>query len=378
MYINFWYAMELSDNVTDESPQGVRVLGQDFVLFRDDAGVAHCLHDVCSHRGGSLSRGKRKNDCVECPYHGWQFNGEGTCTKIPSLGPENQKIPARTKIDSYPTQERFGIIFAFLGDLAEGERPPLFIPELNHYDHDYPEDEWRPFTLDWTLSANYERIVENALDPAHNEFVHPAHGYAGEKDSYRIPDFDLLEHEWGNGFFITYDDAPPSTDELMHSGDTSRDFAGNIDAGAGHSGPNHLWTYVHFTQTNKMHQYLWETPIDASTTRTFNLSFFNFLPETTSWDDVNNMTQVIAGQDVVVLEAVKPGPTPDDMTSEVMMPADRSIVKYRHFLKEWNAKGWRIDSKTIDPDKVYAIPSPRRRKEKGWVFPEMPLVKADV
>ena len=85
MFINFWYAAEQSKNVSSQ-PVGVRMLGQDFVLFRDTEGAVQCLSNVCSHRGAALSDGKVQGDCVECPYHGWQYNGEGECTRIPSLG----------------------------------------------------------------------------------------------------------------------------------------------------------------------------------------------------------------------------------------------------------------------------------------------------
>ena len=103
MYINFWYVADQSQNIT-ESPVKKKMLGQNFVLFRDTTGKVHCLSDVCVHRGGSLSGGKIVKDCIQCPYHGWQFNGKGKCQKIPSLG-KSKKIPSRVKVDSYPTKE---------------------------------------------------------------------------------------------------------------------------------------------------------------------------------------------------------------------------------------------------------------------------------
>ena len=78
MFINFWYVAEESEKLTDQ-PLHVRMLGQDFVLFRDSSGTAHCLSNVCVHRGASLAHGKIKGDCVECPYHGWQYGGDGFC-----------------------------------------------------------------------------------------------------------------------------------------------------------------------------------------------------------------------------------------------------------------------------------------------------------
>ena len=130
MYINFWYPVIMTTDLGEE-PVKVRMLGQDFVVFRDSSGKANCLSNTCTHRGGSLAGGKMNGDCIQCPYHGWEFTGEGECTRIPSLGP-NPRIPARTHIDAYPVQEKYGLVFAFLGDLPEEERPPMM--EIPEYD----------------------------------------------------------------------------------------------------------------------------------------------------------------------------------------------------------------------------------------------------
>ena len=57
MFMNFWYPAEESDKVTNQ-PMKVRMLGLPFVLWRDEDGVAHCVSNTCSHRGGSLGDGK--------------------------------------------------------------------------------------------------------------------------------------------------------------------------------------------------------------------------------------------------------------------------------------------------------------------------------
>ena len=85
MYINFWYPVLLSKELKD-APIRVRMLGQNFVAFRDSKGKANTLSDICPHRGGALSGGIIKENCIQCPYHGWRFDGEGHCHRIPSLG----------------------------------------------------------------------------------------------------------------------------------------------------------------------------------------------------------------------------------------------------------------------------------------------------
>ena len=96
MYINFWYPMATSEELTD-TPLKVRALNLDFVVFRDEQGQAHCLANTCVHRGGSLAGGQVKGDCIQCPYHGWQFDGEGLCQRIPSLGPEAKSAGAEAR-----------------------------------------------------------------------------------------------------------------------------------------------------------------------------------------------------------------------------------------------------------------------------------------
>src|SRR5690606_2940106 len=86
VFINFWYPAEESASLTD-TPLKVRMLGLDFVLWRDREGRARCVHNTCAHRGGSLGDGKVVDGCIQCPYHGWKVNGAGSCERIPSLGP---------------------------------------------------------------------------------------------------------------------------------------------------------------------------------------------------------------------------------------------------------------------------------------------------
>ena len=44
---------------------------------------------------------------MEYPYHGWTFDGDGKCTRIPAQPPE-APIPRKARVDSYPTEERYG------------------------------------------------------------------------------------------------------------------------------------------------------------------------------------------------------------------------------------------------------------------------------
>ena len=369
MYINFWYAAELSSRLQDQ-PIKVRMLSHDFVLFRDSNGKAHCLSDTCVHRGAALSGGKVKGDCMQCPYHGWQFQGDGKCVKIPSLGP-GAKVPPRARVDAYPTQEKYGLVFVFLGDLAEADRPTIMdIPE-------WGQEGWRGEPLDYYWEANYERAVENGLDPAHNEYVHPTHGYSGENEdtSYKVDDLRIEHTEMGFGFMTTFQ-SPPLKNPIMRR---IRNFDGDLEAGSGHHGPNHMWTKIHLTDTKWFHQYVYETPVDERHLRTFLVSMRNVVLGKWADKTVNKRNFVIAEQDRVVIEKLQPVLTPNSRTKELLMPADKVIGLYRDKLDEWDRNGWRIDSDKLNRirakgDTAFAIPCPGRRESKGWVLDPVPLI----
>ena len=365
MYINFWYPMAVSDEL-DDKPLRVRCLDQDFVVYRDSGGAARCLSNTCAHRGGSLSGGKVKGDCLQCPYHGWEFDGDGNCQRIPSLG-KDAKIPSRTRIDAYPVEERHGIVFAFLGDLPEDERPPI-LPVLEE-----GLEGWRGTVVNYHVKGNYERSVENGIDPAHNEFVHDTHGFSGENEDYNVGELRGVESDWGHGFWHTFNAPPLQAGEMKKL----REQAGDMEVGTGHHGPNQVWTYIHPSPDYHFHQYLFERPIDEENIHIYLLCMRNCMLEPEHDELMNQRNKYVANQDVVIIEDLHPVLTPDTNTKEFMVPSDKCILMYRDRLREWDAKGWRIDTDEVRRNKnkvAYAIPSPARRETKGWVLDQVPLI----
>jgi phenylpropionate dioxygenase-like ring-hydroxylating dioxygenase large terminal subunit len=367
MYINFWYPVGRSEEITNEAPFRARILCLDFVAFRDSEGQAHVLSDTCIHRGGSLGQGKIKNNCVECPYHGWQYNAAGRCTIIPSLG-YDEKPPARAKIDTYPVQEKYGIVFAFLGDLPENERPALWDIE------EYEQEDWRPNKLVvFEVDYYYERSIENGLDAAHNEFVHPKQGAPGLVQDLRnspIPVEDI--GNWGSKFIIPFMQVKEKDGLLAES--LVRDPE-HLEGGSGHLGPNTLVTWLHFTKDNMFHQYFFEAPIDENRTRIFFVNMRHFLMDPEMDQKIININMEIAQEDIEILKTLNPVRTPDTSTRELLVPADRPIVRYREYLKDWEKKGWRIDMKKLRElrgDVAFAIPCPERRSSKNWILDEIP------
>jgi phenylpropionate dioxygenase-like ring-hydroxylating dioxygenase large terminal subunit len=374
MFINFWYPACLSDELL-ERPRKQKMLGCDFALFRDSKGKAHCVSNTCVHRGGSLAcegdaaPGKVVGDHLQCPYHGWKFNSEGDCVDIPSLVGTDVKIPARAKIDAYPTQEKYGIIFVFLGDLPEDERPPMLDAV------EYGQEGWACNIQTYPLATSYQRSIENAIDPAHNEYVHPTHGFSGERDDYSVPPLVLEEEdEWGVGFMADYESSG-SPDEKYKD---LRDKA-TTRAGSGTYGASHFWTKIHPSGNFFMHQYTYDLPIDENNTRVFLVNMRNAGLDDEMGARLRQRNLIVAQQDIDILDEVEPVRTPDTLTKEIMVPADACIVRYREIMKSFEHRGWRMDVDAMNAvhaknKEKLAIPCPRRRKEKGWVLDAVPMI----
>ena len=359
MYMNFWYPVCASDELQDK-PLPVTMLGLKFAAFRDTEQRAHLVSDTCIHRGGSLSKGWVKDDCIVCPYHGWEYSGNGQCARIPSQN--KGKTPGRAKVDSYPTEERYGILFAFLGDLPESERPPIFdIPE-------WGQDGWRAGDPVWRdVKCYYERSVENGLDPYHNEFVHPSQGLPKIISESTV----ITEMDWGTHFIAHFGELRDKA-----SGENELEaVVGELKAGSLYHGPNTLVTDIHFTSDTAFIQYGFEAPIDMNTTRVFLVNMRNCMLEPELDERVKEINAQVADEDTAILENLWPIRTPDTTTKELLTSGDEMVVRYRQHLQEWAEKGWQLDTAALarnDGDVAYAIPCPARRESSSWILDEAP------
>jgi phenylpropionate dioxygenase-like ring-hydroxylating dioxygenase large terminal subunit len=315
-----------------------------------------------------LGDGKVKDGCIECPYHGWRYDGAGRCVRIPSIGKDG-KIPARAKVDSYPVEERYGLVFAFLGDLPEDERPP--IQTIIEWD----DAAWRATMVSWDYEANLERAIENSLDPAHNEFVHPTHGFGGEREDYCVPDFEIFEEELGVYFRIELYSPAIGEGSLKEF----KKEASTIVAYSGHRGPNQHWNRLHLTDENWLHQYQFAVPVDEGHTRFWHINMRNNWLDPEVDEGVNERNRVTAGQDLVVLKQLRPIVPPPGAAQELLMPSDKTVLLYRQRIAGWEAKGWRIDIERmleLQKTAALAIPSPGRRESGNWILDTVPLLQA--
>jgi phenylpropionate dioxygenase-like ring-hydroxylating dioxygenase large terminal subunit len=154
---NHWYVVAKTTEIKAQ-PIAVTLWKQKIVLYRDDKGVVHALEDRCPHRQVALSSGKVVNNAIECIYHGWRFNSEGSCSSVPYLK-HNQKIP-HCKIKTYPVQELDGFVWLFLGDANPDDISPLGVPEWDHLNY-------IATVSIINCPGHYSFLIENLMDMYH-------------------------------------------------------------------------------------------------------------------------------------------------------------------------------------------------------------------
>jgi phenylpropionate dioxygenase-like ring-hydroxylating dioxygenase large terminal subunit len=163
MIPNQWYAIAESSEIKPGGMKGLRRMGQDLVLWRNAGGKLSCMLDLCPHRGAALSGGQIQGDCIECPFHGFQFDVTGQGQFIPANG-KNTPVPKVFRAQTFVVQEAHGFVWFWNGEPRD-DYPP--VPWFEELDESF---EYGSIAVRW--ESHYTRSIENQLDVSHLPFVH--------------------------------------------------------------------------------------------------------------------------------------------------------------------------------------------------------------
>ena len=159
----YWQPAALLDELEGARPvRRVRLLGEDLVLFRDEAGRYGLLDRHCAHRGADLAFGRIEDGGLRCPFHGWLFDAAGACLEQPAE-PEGSSFCGKVRQRSYRCRVAGGIVFAFMG---EGEPPAL--PGFDCFVAPDPYT----FAFKGLMECNWLQALEVGIDPAHASYLH--------------------------------------------------------------------------------------------------------------------------------------------------------------------------------------------------------------
>ncbi|MFX0084787.1 MAG: Rieske 2Fe-2S domain-containing protein [Candidatus Hodarchaeota archaeon] len=167
MIPNQWYAVLESKQVKKGQIIGVTRLGEKLAFWRNQNGEIHCIIDKCIHRGVHLSKGKIKNNYLECPFHGFQYDKTGAVKVIPARG-RKALVEEYFKQQAYVTRESGGLVFIYWG---EWQGDDTLLPPLPMFD-ELLNREFKYYTKLNHWNVHYSLVIENQLDVVHIPFVH--------------------------------------------------------------------------------------------------------------------------------------------------------------------------------------------------------------
>ena len=97
-----WFQVAWSADLAVADVFPMHYFGRDLVAFRQLDGAVKVLDAHCQHLGASLAHGGCVvEDGIQCPFHGWVWNGAGRNVRIPYQDRPNKG----RRVRSYPVAE---------------------------------------------------------------------------------------------------------------------------------------------------------------------------------------------------------------------------------------------------------------------------------
>ncbi|MFM0001933.1 Rieske 2Fe-2S domain-containing protein [Paraburkholderia dipogonis] len=160
----FWLPVIQSSDMPQANgePQTIDLLGERFVVWRDQQGRPGLYAEGCLHRGASMQLARSEGDGLRCIYHGWKFAVDGTVLETPNI--EDPKFKERIKGRTYPVREAGGIVWGYLG--PKGEEPPF--PHTAFMD----QPDSHRINACAVINANFVQVMEGLVDSSHLTVLH--------------------------------------------------------------------------------------------------------------------------------------------------------------------------------------------------------------
>jgi len=179
---NAWYVAAWAHEIVPDCPLGVRILNEPIVLWRNASGGLVALEDRCVHRLAPLSLGRCEGEKLRCMYHGLLYDRTGRVVEIPG----QDRVSASLRARVYPTVERHGWVWVWMGNAAADDS---FIPPILGLDH--PDYIFGHGQLDYDAEARF--VSDNLLDLSHISYLHTESFRYGETWARERP--KVTEHE---------------------------------------------------------------------------------------------------------------------------------------------------------------------------------------
>jgi phenylpropionate dioxygenase-like ring-hydroxylating dioxygenase large terminal subunit len=315
-----WYPVARSHELGDE-PLAVQLLETWWVLARLD-GELSAFVDECPHRLLPLSAGKICGSTIQCAYHGWTFAADGSCTTVPSSGPD-ATIPGRARLRAPAgVQERYGLIW-----LAP-ETPVCDLPDLPDFEdpsfevrHDDPA----------RTTAGFGQCMDNFVDTSHFLMVH-AGTFGGDAAAEAQP--ETISRD---GWVVTADYETPYNvldDPRVASGEIP---AEQISPQRKTFYPGSIMVLrMEFPVTDSIFSIVITAQPEADgSTRIYRMWARNdIVGDEARWDEHVRVEQAIMAEDLETFAIYRDRRLPLELRREVHVAADKLSVAYRRVMAD--------------------------------------------
>nr|XP_018915694.1 PREDICTED: cholesterol 7-desaturase-like isoform X2 [Bemisia tabaci] len=210
VYPNGWFNILESSEVSKNQVKYVTALGENFAVFRTPEGKVHIMDAYCPHLGANMGLGGVvRGDCLECPFHGWQFDGNsGKCTSVPY----SEKVPDFARVRTWKSCEVNDLIFVWYH--AEGEDPtwePQPVKQISNGDW------WFIGRSEHMINAHIQEVPENGADLAHLNVIHSPLMLGGSDLRYYEKLWTAFaRHHWAGTWHANTDAPHTATMHLSH------------------------------------------------------------------------------------------------------------------------------------------------------------------
>ncbi len=190
-----WFFVDFSENLKPAEMRNINVFGQEWVLFRTEAGTPSVSDPYCPHLGAHIGHGgKVVGENLRCPFHHWEYDTAGWCKNIPYgkvAPPITKKAPILRML---PTVEKYGMIWSWYHPTCE---PPSWeLPEIEELTTD---DYVKARRGTWSVNTCIQEVAENGVDFAHLKFLHGAPVIPPAEVGF---DKHIFSVNMGNGYIV--------------------------------------------------------------------------------------------------------------------------------------------------------------------------------
>ena len=302
-FANVWTPVMLARRLK-RKPVALTVASEPLVLFRGADGVPAALIDRCPHRGVRLSLGRvRVDGCIECPFHGWRFDGGGNNVHVP-LNPDAKR--ERLFATSVPVRQVGDLLWIFTAPVKQAPVEPL-VPDA------LVDGALRRTYLERTWRCHWTRAMENMLDSPHLPFVHRS--TIGRPIARRMTEHSQMTVSW---------EPQPWGGRQRSTLDSDSSYA-SLDFHR----PNMMGLHIPIPGRRFVILAL-VVPIDVETTRLIVVSARSFAKWRALNPLFNRINGVIADQDRAVVESSQPKVVPP-ASQEVSVATDRATLAFRKY-----------------------------------------------